>query len=167
MFDKFTESSRQAVLKAQEYVKSKHQQDVQVAHLLMGLMDVEDSLINTLLKKVGVNLGELTDRLSIIMETYPKVYGVTSGSHLSKEASQAIQSAQHLSKDFGDEYVAMDMILAGIFTVTHDKTTKLLKSLGANEKEIGAAIKEYRKGKQVKNQTGNDEFDSLNKMLLT
>ena len=166
MFDKFTENSRQAVLKAQEYVKAKHQQDVQVAHLLMGLMDVEDSLINALLKKVGVDLGELNDRLSIIMETYPKVYGVTSGSHLSKEASQAIQSAQHLSRDFGDEYVAMDMILAGIFTVTNDKTTKLLKSLGANEKEIGAAIKEHRKGKQVKDQTGDGEFDSLNKYAV-
>ena len=64
MFDKFTENSRQAVLKAQEYVKAKHQQDVQVAHLLMGLMDVEDSLINALLKKVGVDLGELN--LSLI-----------------------------------------------------------------------------------------------------
>ncbi|MDC0230975.1 hypothetical protein OAK19_03330 [Aureispira] len=150
MFDKLTEKARQSILKAQEYVRSKEQQDVQIAHLLKGMMDVEDSIVVLLLKKMSIDIGELANRLSLITETYPKVYGGKShGSHLSKSASKAIQAAQSLAKDFGDEYVALDMILAGIFTVKIDKAAKLLTSMGANQKDLGGAIKELRKGKNV------------------
>ncbi|BDS14165.1 ATP-dependent Clp protease ATP-binding subunit [Aureispira anguillae] len=167
MFDKLTEKARQSILKAQEYVRSKEQQDVQIAHLLKGMMDIEDSVVLYLLKKLSIDIGELTNRLSLIMETYPKVYGGNNhGSHLSKNASKAIQSAQNLAKDLGDEYVALDMILAGIFTVKTDKTAKLLTSMGTNEKDLGAAIKELRKGKNVSSPTGENEFDALNKYAV-
>ncbi len=167
MFDKLTEKARQSILKAQEYVRSRDQQDVQIAHLLKGMMDVDDSVVIFLLKKTNIDIGELTNRLSLIMETYPKVYGGNnSGSHLSKSASKAIQAAQSLAKDFGDEYVALDMILAGMFTVKTDKTTKLLESMGANEKDLGAAIKELRKGKNVNTASGENDFDALNKYAV-
>lgn len=167
MFDKLTEKARQSILKAQEYVRAKEQQDVQIAHLLKGMMDIEDSIVVFLLKKLSIDIGELTNRLSLITETYPKVYGGNShGSHLSKHASKVIQAAQQLAKDFGDEYVAMDMILAGMLTVKQDKAVKLLVSMGANEKELGAAIKELRKGKTVKSPTGESQFDALNKYAV-
>merc|ERR1712129_222395 len=100
------------------------------------------SIVAFLLKKVSINLGDLTSKLDVLMDTYPKVYGSNSGSHLSKDASQAIQAAQSLSKDFGDEFVAMDMILAGILTLDQDPTAKLLRNLGATSKDLGSAIKE-------------------------
>lgn len=167
MFDKLTEKARQSILKAQEYVRSKEQQDVQISHLLKGMMDIEDSVILFLLKKISIDIGDLTNRLTLIMETYPKVYGGNShGSHLSTNASKAIQAAQNLAKDMGDEYVALDMILAGIFTVKNDKTVKLLTSMGTNEKDLGAAIKELRKGKNVSTPSGENEFDALNKYAV-
>jgi ATP-dependent Clp protease ATP-binding subunit ClpB len=167
MFEKLTEKARQSILKAQEYVRSKEQQDVQIAHLLKGMMDIEDSVVLNLLKKVSVDIAELTNRLTLIMDTYPKVYGGNNhGSHLSKNASKAIQAAQNLAKDLGDDYVAVDMILAGMLTVTTDKTAKLLKSMGANEKEIGSAIKDLRKGQTVSSPTGENEFDALNKYAV-
>ena len=166
MFDKFTEKARQAVLKAQEYVRASQQQDVQLAHLLKGMIEVDESVVGYLLKKLGVNIVDLGNKLDVIMATYPKVFGSsTSGSHLSREASMVIQNAQNLAKDFGDEFVAVDMILAGIFSVD-DKTTKLLRSLGVNEKDLGAAIKELRKGRAVKSESAENEFNALNKYAV-
>jgi len=162
MFDKFTEKARQAVLKAQEYVRSRQQQDVQLAHLLAAMLEVDDNVVGYLLKKLSVNIKDLKQKLEVIMDAYPKVYGSNSGSHLSKEASLAIQNAQNLARDFGDEFVALDMILAGIFSVD-DKTTRLLRSLGANEKLLGDAIKELRKGRTVKSESGENEFNALRK----
>ncbi|WCL80414.1 AAA family ATPase [Saprospira sp. CCB-QB6] len=162
MFDKFTEKARQAVLKAQEYVRGRQQQDVQLAHLLAAMLEVDDNVVGYLLKKLSVNLKDLKQKLEVIMDAYPKVYGSNSGSHLSKEASLAIQNAQNLARDFGDEFVALDMILAGIFSVD-DKTTRLLRSLGANEKLLGDAIKELRKGRTVKSESGENEFNALRK----
>ena len=167
MFDKLTEKARQAILKAQEYVRQKEQQDVQIAHLIKGMMDVEDSIVLFLLKKMNVDVGAFTNRLALIMETYPKVYGGQNfGSHLSKSASKAIQDAASLAKDFGDEYVALDMIFAAILTVKNDKAVKLLKSMGANEKDLAQEIKTLRKGQKVKSASGENEFNALNKYAV-
>lgn len=167
MFEKLTEKARQSILKAQEYVRIREQQDVQIAHLLKGMLDVEDSIVANLLKKTNIDIAELNNRLALIMDTYPKVYGGNNhGSHLSKQASKAIQAAQGLAQELGDEYVAMDMVLAGIFTVKEDKTTKLLNTLGGNEKDLGAAIKNLRKGNKVTSPTGENEFDALNKYAV-
>ena len=166
MFDKFTEKARQAVLKAQEYVRARQQQDVQIAHLMKGMLEVDESVVGYLLKKLGVNISDLNNKLDLIMDSYPKVYGTGNmGSHLSKEASLVIQNAQNLAKDFGDEFVAVDIILAGIFSVD-DKTARLLRSLGVNEKDLGAAIKELRKGRTVKSESAENEFNALNKYAV-
>ena len=166
MFDKFTEKARQAVLKAQEYVRARQQQDVQIAHLMKGMLEVDESVVGYLLKKLGVNISDLINKLDVIMDSYPKVYGTGNmGSHLSKEASLVIQNAQNLAKDFGDEFVAVDIILAGIFSVD-DKTARLLRSLGVNEKDLGAAIKELRKGRTVKSESAENEFNALNKYAV-
>ena len=166
MFDKFTEKARQAVLKAQEYVRARQQQDVQVAHLLKGMLEVDESVVGYLLKKLGVNTVDLGNKLDVIMDSYPKVFGAgSSGSHLSKEASLVIQNAQNLAKDFGDEFVAVDIILAGIFSVD-DKSARLLRSLGVNEKDLGTAIKELRKGRTVKTDSAENEFNALNKYAV-
>ena len=166
MFDKFTEKARQAVLKAQEYVRARQQQDVQVAHLMKGMLEVDESVVGYLLKKLGVNLSDLNSKLDVIMDSYPKVFSSGNlGSHLSKEASLVIQNAQNLAKDFGDEFVAVDIILAGIFSVD-DKTARLLRSLGVNEKDLGAAIKELRKGRTVKSESAENEFNALNKYAV-
>jgi ATP-dependent Clp protease ATP-binding subunit ClpB len=166
MFDKFTEKARQAVLKAQEYVRARQQQDVQIAHLMKGMLEVDESVVGYLLKKLGVNISDLNNKLDVIIDSYPKVYGTGNlGSHLSKEASLVIQNAQNLAKDFGDEFVAVDIILAGIFSVD-DKTARLLRSLGVNEKDLGAAIKELRKGRTVKSESAENEFNALNKYAV-
>lgn len=167
MFEQFTEKARQAVLKAQEYVRVRQQQDVQVAHLLKGMLDTDEAVVGFLLKKLGVNIADLNTKLGVIMDAYPKVYGTgtTYGSHLSREASQAIQAAQATAKQFGDEFVSVDVVLLGILSV-EDKASRLLRNLGVNEKDLQAAITELRKGRNVTSQTVENEFNALQKYAV-
>ncbi|MCH2046906.1 MAG: type VI secretion system ATPase TssH, partial [Saprospiraceae bacterium] len=166
MIDKFTEKGRRAVLKAREYVRERQQQDVQIAHLLKGMMDLEESISVAILQKLNVDIADILDKLSALMDTYPKVYGAASGSHLSFQASQAIQAAQSLSRDFGDEFVEVDMILAGMFTVPTDPTVKTMIKMGVNKKDLSKVIKEMRKGKSVKTREGKGDFEALEKYAV-
>ncbi len=63
MHKKFTEKAKQAVLKAQEYVRNRQQQDVQIAHLMKGMLEVDESVVGYLLKKLGVNISDLNNKL--------------------------------------------------------------------------------------------------------
>ena len=136
MLDNLTEKARQAILKAQEYVRARQQQEVQIAHLLRAMLDGEIA-IPALLKKLNINETELNNKLAVIMDSYPKVYGVNNyGSHLSKEASAAVQISQTIAKESGDEFVAIDLLLLGILKVESDPTVRLLKSLGLKEGDL-------------------------------
>ena len=165
-FDNFTIKAREAVLKAQEFVRQHGQQDVQIAHLLKGIIETEESVAKFLLNKVSINIASLVPKLEGIIESYPKVYGHDGRQYLSPEANKAMQSAQNLSKDYGDEFVSIDMMLAGIFTVEADKTVRLLLSMGASSGELGEAIKELRKGRKINTQSGENEFNALNKFAV-
>ena len=166
MLDKLTEKARQAILKAQEYVRARQQQEVQIAHLLRAMIDGEIS-VGALFKKLNINETELNNKLAVIMDSYPKVYGVSNyGSHLSKEASAAVQISQTIAKDSGDEFVAVDLLLLGILKVESDATARLLKTLGLKEAELQAAIKEQRKGKTITSESAENEFNALQKFAV-
>ena len=169
MFEKLTEKSRQAILKAQEFVRARQQQDVQIAHLLRGMIDVDDANagVGYLLKKLNVNLTELNNKLGVIMDQYPKVYGITNyGSHLSKEASTCVQVAQTIAAQSGDEFVAVDVLLLGVLKVENDPTARLLRTLGVKDTDLDAAIKELRKGKKVSSESSENEFNALEKYAV-
>ena len=166
MFDQFTEKARQAVLKAQEYVRNRKQQDVQVAHLLKAMLDTDDTVATYLLQKNSINVTDLSNRLLAIMDAYPRIEGnVAYGSHLSMEASQVIQAANTLSKQFGDEFLAVDMILLGILS-GQSNVAKLLRHLGLTEKDLEASIRELRKGRNVTSQSTENEFNALQKYAI-
>lgn len=164
-FDNFTIKAQEAVLKAQEIVRELKQQTVDTAHLLQGLLETDESTIVFLLKKIGVDVNQLKDKLEVIVESYPKVVQSDGKQYLSKTATKAVKSAEDLSKDFGDEFVSVDMMLAGLFSV-EDKTARLLRSLGGNEKDLGAAIRELRKGSKVKTASAENEFNALSKYAV-
>lgn len=164
-FDNFTIKAQEAVLKAQEIVRELKQQTVDTAHLLKGLLETDESTVVFLLKKIGVDVKQLQSKLEVIIESYPKVVQSDGKQYLSSTATKTVKAAEDLSKDFGDEFVSVDMMLAGLFSVD-DKTAKLLRSLGGNEKDLGAAIRELRKGSKVKTASAENEFNALSKYAV-
>lgn len=165
-FDNFTIKAREAVLKAQEFARGRQQQDLQIAHLLKGMAEAEPNVIQHLLGKMGVPAAAALSKLDQLMDSYPKVYGGDGKHYLSREANQAMEAAQRISRELGDEFVAIDVMLAGIFTVQTDKTPQLLRSMGANDKDLQTAIRELRKGRTVSSESTENELNALNKYAV-
>jgi ATP-dependent Clp protease ATP-binding subunit ClpB len=64
-FNNFTIKAQEAVQKASEIATGNQQQAIETAHLLKGLLLVDENVITYLLKKLNVNLNRLTIRLTI------------------------------------------------------------------------------------------------------
>ncbi len=85
---------------------------MRTAHLLKGLLLVDDNVISYLLKKLNVNINRLNEALDQQIASFPKVSG--SNVYLSSEANSALQKAQSYLKEFKDEFVSVEHILLGI-----------------------------------------------------
>ncbi|MBK8196202.1 MAG: ATP-dependent chaperone ClpB [Lewinellaceae bacterium] len=163
-YDNFTIKSQEAILKAQQIAAEYEQQSVDSAHLLKGMLHVDDSVTDFLLKKAGVNMGRFEQELDKLVWETPKVAGADK-QYLTSEANKAIAAAKAMLKDFGDEYISLELLLLGIVK-GNDKTARLLREHGATLETLTAAVKELRKGRKVTDQTTEQVYNALQKYAI-
>ena len=163
-YDNFTIKSQEAILKAQQIAAEYEQQSVDSAHLLKGMLHVDDSVTDFLLKKAGVNMGRFEQELDKLVWETPKVAGADK-QYLTNEANKAIAAAKAMLKDFGDEYISLELLLLGIVK-GNDKTARLLREQGATLETLTAAVKELRKGRKVTDQTTEQVYNALQKYAI-
>ncbi|GAB3927822.1 ATP-dependent chaperone ClpB [Mucilaginibacter myungsuensis] len=159
-FNNFTIKAQEAVQKASEITTGNQQQAIENAHLLKGLLLVDENVIAYLLKKLNVNLNRLNEQLDQQIASYPKVSG--SNVYLSSNANSALQKAQSYLKEFKDEFVSVEHILLGILAIS-DKASTALKDMGVNEKDLKKAIVALRGDSKVTDQNAEATYNALNK----
>jgi ATP-dependent Clp protease ATP-binding subunit ClpB len=159
-FNNFTIKAQDAVQKASEITTGNQQQAIETAHLLKGLLLVDENVITYLLKKLNVNLNRLNEILDQQIASYPKVSG--SNVYLSSDANSALQKAASYLKEFKDEFVSVEHILLGILAV-NDKISATLKDFGVNEKDLKKAIISLRGDSKVTDQNAEATYNALNK----
>src|ERR1700712_380221 len=159
-FNNFTIKAQEAVQKASGIATGNQQQAVENAHILKGLLLVDENVITYLLKKLNVNINRLNEALDQQIAAFPKVSG--SNIYLSSGANTALQKATNYLKEFKDDFVSVEHILLGILAA-NDKPATLLKDMGVNEKDLKKAIVELRGDNKVTDQNAEATYNALNK----
>ena len=156
----FTIKSQEALEKAEQLASAEGQQAIENGHLLLALLQTDENVVPYVLKKVNVNVEQLTNQVSELVKQYPKVSG---GSiYLGQNTSTTINKAQSLLKEFKDEFVSIEHLLLGILSCK-DKAANLLRENGVTEKELRKAIVDLRKGNRVTSSTAEETYNSLAK----
>jgi len=159
-FNNLTIKAQEAVQEATEIAAANQNQAIDTAHLLKGMLIVDENVVGFLLKKLGVNVVRLNEVLDAVIAKYPKVSG--GNPYLSNEANTALQKAGTYSKELKDEYVSVEHLLLGVLAV-NDDTSRILKDSGVNEKELKQAIIQLRGGTRVTDQNAEAKYNALEK----
>ena len=159
-FNNFTIKSQEAVQHAQQIAQGFTHQQIENAHILKGVFEVDENVIPFILNKLGVNIEIFKQTLENIIQSFPKVEG--GELMLSKTANKMLIDASNIAKKMKDEYVSLEHIILAILN-SKGATTQLLKDNGINEKDLNNAIQELRKGSKVTSQSAEDTYNSLNK----
>lgn len=164
-YDNFTIKAQEAILKAQQIAGGLDQQQVDTPHLIRGIIETEENVTKFLLQKMGVNVASVQRKIDEALQTYPKVEGGDGKQYLSNDANKALATAKKRLKDFGDEFISIELMLMGILS-GNDKGAQILKEEGATKENLEAAIQELRKGRKVTDQSAEDSYNSLNKFAI-
>ncbi len=159
-FNKFTIKSQEAVQKARQIAGQYGHQQIENAHLLKAILEVDEQVIPHLLNKTGVSPQVVLQGLDEILDGYAKVSG--GEIMLSRNAAKALTEAERIAGDMGDEYVTLEHILMGMLKAG-DQTSQMLKDKGVTSKALKEAIGEMRKGAKVQSQSAEDTYNALNK----
>jgi len=159
-FNNFTIKSQEAVQKAQQIAQGFGHQQIENAHILKGVFDVDENVTPFILNKLGVNVDLFKQTLNNILQSFPKVEG--GELMLSKTANKMLIDASNIAKKMKDEYVSLEHLLLAILNSKGD-TAQLIKDNGINEKDLNSAIAELRKGNKVTSQSAEETYNSLSK----
>ncbi|MCK9612853.1 MAG: ATP-dependent chaperone ClpB [Bacteroidales bacterium] len=159
-FNNFTIKAQESVQKAQEIASAFQHQQIENAHLLKGMLSVDENVIPYLLQKLNVNMQIFTRALEQIIASFPKVAG--GEQYLSRDANLAITKASDIARESGDEFVTIEHLLQGILSCD-DTAARLLKDSGVNAKDLRVAIDGLRKGSKANSQSAEETYNSLNK----
>ncbi|MBM3401773.1 MAG: ATP-dependent chaperone ClpB [Bacteroidetes bacterium] len=156
----FTIKAQEAIQKASKIAGGNQQQAIETAHILKGLLSVDENVISYLLKKLNVNINRISEVLDVQIKSFPKVSG--SDIYLSSGANTALQKAVSYLKEFKDEFVSVEHVLLGLLE-TGDKVSSILKDAGVNQKDLKKAILELRGNMRVTDQNAEATYNALNK----
>ncbi len=164
-YENFTTKAQEAIIQAQKIAKEMDQQQVDTPHLLAGIMTVDESVADFIFKKVGLNGEAVRREIKEALIDYPKVKGATK-QYLTNDANRALSRAKKMLKDFGDQYISIELMLLGIIQGASDKGARIMKELGATNEGIRNAIKELRKGKTVSEPGDDNTYNLLEKYTI-
>ncbi len=159
-FNKLTIKSQEAVQEALNLVRRNGQQQVETAHLLLGVLKVGDSIVNFLFQKLGVNSRLIEQLAEKQIQSYPKVSG--GEPYISRETEAVLNDAIDVAGKQGDEFVTLDSIIISLFRVK-SPVASILKDAGVTEKELFAAAKELKQDRKADSQTAEETYQSLKK----
>jgi len=163
-FNNYTIKAQEIIQQAAQIAQGNQQQTVETGHLLKAILDEDPNTIGFLAKKAGTAASRLNLALDAIVNGYPKVSvtGATEQNiYLGNELNAALQRAQAQMKEFGDEYVSVELMLLGLIG-GKDTVATLLRDVGFTEKTLKDTIKELRgKNNPVKDQNAEAKYRSL------
>ncbi len=159
----YTIKSQEAIQQAVQLSTNHGQQAIEPAHILKGILEVDENVSPFILKKLNINPASFGKMVDSVIGSYPKVSG--GQPHLSTAANKALAKATTYLKEYNDEFVSIEHILLGLLHAG-DSTANLMKDAGLKEKELKAAIAELRKGARVTSQSQEETYNALNKFAI-
>ena len=160
-FDKFTIKAQEAVQAAVNIAQRNGQQTIEPVHLLSGIIEKAPDVTNYIFQKLGINGNQIAMLLQQEMQHLPRVQGAGQP-YLSGDTNQILLNAEDIAKKMGDEFVSVEPILLAILK-GNSTAARILKDAGANEKDLTAAIQALRQGQNVKSQSADENYQSLEK----
>ena len=160
-FDKFTIKAQEAVQAAVNTAQRNGQQTIEPVHLLSGIIEKAPDVTNYIFQKLGMNGGQISMLLQQELQHLPRVQG-GGQPYLSNDTNQILINAEDTAKKMGDEFVSVEPILLAILK-GNSTAARILKDAGANEKDMLAAILALRQGQNVKSQSADENYQSLEK----
>lgn len=158
ILEKMTERARDAINRAGLYTKEFGQQAVTPAHLLLGIIEENEQLVNFIFQKIGARNETIREAARTLAQQQPKVEG--GDLYMSRESQEVLEKAAEHAKKMGDTYISIEHLLLAL-CIAKDSVGDIFRHAGITENNLRDAINALRKGKKVDNPHAENTYEAL------
>ena len=157
---KFTDKAWDAIVKSQDVARRLKNQQLEVEHVAIALLEQEDSA-NDILTRVTVDIPQFQQQLEAFANRQPRVQ-IVDQLYLGRGLDIMLDKAEAARNALQDDYIAVDHLLLGL--AEDDRLgRRLLKTHNVDTPKLEAAIKALRGSQKVTDQSSESRYDALAK----
>ena len=162
---KFTQKSLEAIQKAQDIAVENQNSQIEEEHLILALLEQEDSLIKELLNKIGIS-DSFEREIKNKVENDPKMIGVASKSdsiYVSQDVDRVLTNSEKIADKMKDEYVSVEHIMLAIFDNPSNEIKEIFKKHNLNKNDFLKALSSVRGNTRVTSDNPESTYNALKK----
>ena len=159
--NKFTKNSIEAVQNCEKLAYEYGNQMMDQEHLLLALLQLDDSLISKLIEKMEIDLEHFTDNVINAVGRISKVKG--GNLYYSQDLNKALVSAEDELKIMGDEYVSVEHLFLTLLKYPNKALKALFNEYGITRERFLQALSTVRGNQRVVSDNPEATYDTLNK----
>lgn len=164
MMDKLTQKSQEALQAARVFTRERLHQELDGPHLALALVRQEETIVPTLLQRLGVDLLAFEKDLEAELDRRAKVEGVSASDiFISRDLKQAFDVAADEAKKLRDEFLSAEHLLMGLVKSSAGALKKIFKKHGVNRGVLLEKLSEVRGNQRVTDENPEDKFEALEK----
>ncbi|OUL37645.1 ATP-dependent chaperone ClpB [Nostoc sp. T09] len=159
--NKFTDKAWEAIVKSQDIVRAYQQQQLDVEHLIIALLEEPTSLAIRILARSEVDPIRLQQQLEAFTQRQPKV-GKSDQLYLGRSLDVLLDRAEENRVRMKDAYISVEHILLA-FAEDERIGRRVFKSLNIDNSKLEAATKTVRGSQKVTDQNPESRYEALQK----
>lgn len=159
--NKFTKNSIEAVQNCEKLAYEYGNQMMDQEHLLLALLQLDDSLISKLIEKMEIDLEHFTDNVINAVGRISKVKG--GNLYYSQDLNKVLVSAEDELKIMGDEYVSVEHLFLTLLKYPNKALKALFNEYGITRERFLQALSTVRGNQRVVSDNPEATYDTLNK----
>ena len=163
--NRMTQKVQEALAKAQSIAARQSHQQVDVEHLFLALLEQENGLATSILKKTVVEPETLIRVLRQELERLPKVTGSSEAAnqiYVTGRLNKLLSEAEIEAKKLKDEYVSVEHLLL-VLPEAGGVSGRVLKEFKLNRERISGAVQEVRGSQRVTSPNPEAVYEALEK----
>src|SRR4030043_1310004 len=160
--DKFTIKAQELLSLAQRIASENGHQSIDDIHMMSAMLQQKEGIIIPILKKLEIDVDDLSSKLSNVIARQPKVSGQTAQIYLSPELNNVFNSAFSEAEQLKDEYISTEHILISL-TQSNGEVGKLLRQYGVTKDRIYQILVSIRGSQRITDQNPEDKYQALKK----
>jgi ATP-dependent Clp protease ATP-binding subunit ClpB len=159
--NKFTDKAWEAIVQAQDVVRRYKQQQLEVEHLMISLLEQQDGLATKVFAKAGVDTARLFQQIEDFTRRQPKVPNADQ-LYLGRNLDVMLDRAEEARLKWQDDFISVDHLLMG-FAVDPRLGLRVLRTYELDPRKLEAIIKEMRGSQKVSDQNPESRYGALEK----
>ena len=162
---KFTQKSLEAIQNAQNLAVQNQSSQIEQEHLLLALIEQEDSLIKELLKKLGIS-DRLENDLKIKVSNKPRMTGGARSAdsiYVAQDVDLVLTNSESIAKKMQDEYVSVEHIMLALFDNQNREIKELFNKYKLNKNDFLKVLSSVRGNTRVTSDNPESTYNVLKK----